>query len=150
MAKKRSASKITAQGVELIDLVIDRVRADPTSIAGFCGDRPLQAPEPLDAATLDQLAFPSGRPLPPSLQRWLADMPFLGVMYPGFDVFMGDGAGVCSLDFPTYEGLFDDSRASQRTRAPSAGRQAKHRDVRRGEALTPASPPRGRAARRDS
>lgn len=220
MAKKRSAPRITAQGAALIDLVIDRVRADHTCIAGFCGDRPLQAPEPLDAATLDRLTFPSGRPLPPSLRRWLAfdaswlrdlgwfgpgdgglrftpraidmivrdefdapvselgelgelgenvaktyqsmwgefyaplsphlpecfllpggsdsrriyavadqpdslgeypvlvvdtdDMPFLGLMYPGFDVFMGDEAGMCSLDFPTYEGLFDDSRYAAR------------------------------------
>ena len=213
MAKKRRILTPTEQGVALIDLVIERVRADPTAIAGFCGDRPLQRPEPLDAETLERLTFPSGRPLPPSLLRWLAfdaswlrelgwfasdgelrftprplhevvrdefdsplgelgegvaniyqsmwgefyapigqrlpecfllpggsdsrriyavtdqpdslgeypvlvidtdDMPFLGVMYPGFDVFMGDEAGLCQLDFPTYEGLFDDNRYAAR------------------------------------
>src|SRR5579863_3389179 len=72
MAKKRRATTPTEQGVALIDLVIERVRADPASIAGFCGDRPLQGPTPLDAATLERLTFPSGRPLPPSLRRWLA------------------------------------------------------------------------------
>jgi hypothetical protein len=42
------------------------------------------------------------------------DIPFLGVMYPGFDVFMGDEAGLCQLDFDTYEDLFDDKRYAAR------------------------------------
>jgi hypothetical protein len=63
---------ITAQGVELVDLVIARVRADPRCIAGFCGDHPLEAPYPLSPAALNTLTFPSGQPLPPSLARWLA------------------------------------------------------------------------------
>jgi hypothetical protein len=70
MAKKRS--DVQAQGVELIDLVIERVRADPTCISGFCGDRPLPDPKPLAPEVIARLTFPSGRPVPPSLKRWLA------------------------------------------------------------------------------
>lgn len=69
MAKKRS--NVQAQGVELIDLVIERVKADPTCISGFCGDRPLPAPKPLAPEVVARMTFPSGRPLPPSLKRWL-------------------------------------------------------------------------------
>ena len=70
MAKKKS--DVLAQGVELIDLVIERVKADPTCISGFCGDRPLPDPKPLAPEVIAQMAFPSGRPLPPSLKHWLA------------------------------------------------------------------------------
>lgn len=70
--KRRRAANITAQGAELIEFVIERVRADPTCIAGYCGDAPLHMPRPLTQASLDRLTFPSGRPLPPSLRRWLA------------------------------------------------------------------------------
>jgi hypothetical protein len=58
--------------VELIDLVIERVRTDPYCIAGWCGDHPLQEARPIPSEVLDQLTFPSGKPLPPSLKRWLA------------------------------------------------------------------------------
>ena len=70
MAKKKS--DVQAQGVELIDLVIERVKADPKCISGFCGDRPLPDPKPLAPEVIAQMTFPSGRPLPPSLKRWLA------------------------------------------------------------------------------
>lgn len=63
---------IQAQGVDLIDRVIARAQADPTCISGFCGDRPLPEPRPLAPNTLARLMFPSGRPLSPSLKRWLA------------------------------------------------------------------------------
>jgi hypothetical protein len=69
---KRKAKHITAQGVELIDLAIASVRRDPRPIAGFCGDYPLVEPCPLPAPVLERLNFPSGKPLPPSLKRWLA------------------------------------------------------------------------------
>jgi hypothetical protein len=69
MAKK---SDMQAQGVDLIDLVIERVKADPTCISGFCGDRPLPDPKPLAPEVIARLTFPSGRLLPPSLKRWLA------------------------------------------------------------------------------
>ena len=70
MGKKKS--DVQAQGVELIDLVIERVEADPSRISGFCGDRPLPDPKPLASEVIAQMTFPSGRPLPPSLKRWLA------------------------------------------------------------------------------
>jgi len=69
MAKKKM--DVQAQGVELIDLVIEQVRADPTCISGFCGDRPLPDPKPLAPEVIARLTFPSGRSLSPSLRRWL-------------------------------------------------------------------------------
>jgi hypothetical protein len=199
------------QGVELINQVIERVKADPDSIAGSNGKRPLGwhrwehplgAPHPLPAEMIARLTFPSGKPLPPSLQRWLAfdanwlcnfgwfsslqapvftprridalvqdeldnpemviwakmyapladrfaecfllpggtdsrriyavtepdslgeypvlavdvdDQPYLGIMYPGFDVFMADltGFGICG-GFTTYTSLFEDERYAPR------------------------------------
>jgi hypothetical protein len=71
MAKKR-VSDVQMQGVELIDLVIERVQADPKCISGFCGDHPLPDPKPLAPEVISQMTFSSGRPLPPSLKRWLA------------------------------------------------------------------------------
>jgi len=70
MAKKKS--DVQAQSVELIDLVIERVKADPKCISGFCGDRPLPEPKPLAQEVIARLTFPSGRQAPPSLKRWLA------------------------------------------------------------------------------
>jgi hypothetical protein len=70
MAKKKS--DVQAQGVELIGLVIERVKADPKCISGFCGDRPLPDPKPLAPEVIAQMTFPSGKALPPSLTRWLA------------------------------------------------------------------------------
>ncbi len=203
MARHKSDGKhITVQGVELIDLVIAQVREDPNCISGFCGDRPLAEARPLSAEVLETLTFPSGKPLPPSLKRWLAydaswlqelgwfsslegpvftprrideivhdeydaaewpmswgemyapladrcsecfllpggsdsrriyavtepdalgeypvmvvdndDLPYAGVMYPGFDVFMADEAGFALHPFGTYEDLFDDPRYTAR------------------------------------
>ncbi len=67
-----TGSDRSAQGADLIELVIARVRADPYAIAGFCGDYPLAEPRPLAPDVLARLTFPSGKPLPPSLRRWLA------------------------------------------------------------------------------
>ncbi|MEV7420146.1 hypothetical protein [Streptomyces sp. NPDC089919] len=56
-------------GAALVDRVIDRVRTAgwPTS------DAPdLTGPVPLAAGVMDRLRLPGGRPLPPSLRRWLA------------------------------------------------------------------------------
>jgi hypothetical protein len=73
MAKrKQHAPGVQAQGVELIDLVIERARADPSSVSDFCGDYPLKEARPVPAEVLARLTFPSGKPLPPSLKRWLA------------------------------------------------------------------------------
>jgi hypothetical protein len=46
------------------------------------------------------------------------DMPYAAVMYPGFDVFMGDEAGMpdVACDWGTYEELFDDPRYGGRMR----------------------------------
>ncbi|MGO8947812.1 MAG: hypothetical protein ACLQUY_09145, partial [Ktedonobacterales bacterium] len=179
--------------------VIAVVSQDPTAIAGFCGDHPLQAPTPLPAELLATLTFPSGKPLPPSLKRWLAfdagwlaefgwfdaegrftprrideivtaefeelwgemyeplvdrtgecfllpggsdsrriyavaqldslgeypvlvidndDLPYAAVMYPGFDVFLADEAGIAGVasDWGTYEDLFKDRRYAARMR----------------------------------
>src|SRR5512146_621956 len=63
---------IATQGSDLIELVIAQIRADPTAIAGFCGDSPLPNPRSLTPEALEALTFPSGLPLPPSLKRWLA------------------------------------------------------------------------------
>ncbi|HEX6817625.1 MAG TPA: hypothetical protein VF120_04560 [Ktedonobacterales bacterium] len=209
--KRARGATVAAQGVELIEIVIGRVRADPTCIAGFCGDAPLYTPRPLASATLDRLTFPSGKPLPPSLRRWLAldaswlasfgwfasstdfanpvftprrideivrdelddsplisrlvswsemyapltdrfpecfllpggsdsrriyavtetpdamgdypvlvvdidDLPYAAVMYPGFDVFLGDEVGLGLHPFDTYEALHDDPRYATRMR----------------------------------
>lgn len=65
-------TRMQAQGVDLIEMVIARVKKDPVCISGFCGDRPLLDPQPIPADVLARLTFPSGRPLPPSLRRWLA------------------------------------------------------------------------------
>ncbi|MFE2147991.1 hypothetical protein ACFXA3_40800, partial [Streptomyces sp. NPDC059456] len=56
-------------GAALIDRVIDRVGRQgwPTS------DAPdLSEPVPLAPEVIDRLRLPGGRPLPPSLRRWLA------------------------------------------------------------------------------
>lgn len=44
------------------------------------------------------------------------DIPYAGIMYPGFDVFMADEAGlhITSDDTSTYEALFDDPRYASR------------------------------------
>lgn len=201
--------RVTAQGAELIALVIDRVRDDPHCISGFCGDHPLPHPRPLAPEMIAQLTFPSGKPLPPSLKRWLTfdagwlegfgwfssleppvfsprtidqiadaefdhqaisqlvgagdslnyyssleerlpecfllpegsdsrrifavtepdelgeypvmvidedDVPYAAIMYPGFDVYMADEAGLLDLDFGTYEDLHSDRRYKTRMR----------------------------------
>ena len=208
MGGKRTRNlTVTAQGIELVELVVERVRANPTCLAGFCGDTPLVSPQPLPAAVIDRLTFASGKPLPPSVRRWLAfdaswlasfgwftsvdplrhpvfaarqidaivrdelddsplvswaemyapladrfpecfllpggsdsrrilavteypdalgeypvivvdidDLPYAAVMYPGFDVFLADYAGLGLHPFETYEALHDDPRYTGRMR----------------------------------
>jgi hypothetical protein len=196
------STRITAQGVALIDLVIEQVRNDPYAIAGFCGDYPLVEPHPLAPEVLAGLTFPSGKPLPPSLTRWLAfdaswlqsfgwfasleppvftprtlgqiadaefatkgsisgyytpldplfpecfllpegtesrrifavtelpdelgeypvlvlddsdvAYPYAAIMYPGFDVYLGDLPGLLDLELRDYEGLHEDARYAAR------------------------------------
>ncbi|MFF2198824.1 hypothetical protein [Streptomyces sp. NPDC058157] len=56
-------------GTALIDRVVERVRERgwPT-----CDAPGLDEPVPLAPGALDRLTLPGGRPLPPSLRRWLA------------------------------------------------------------------------------
>jgi hypothetical protein len=72
----KSSGGPMGQGVELIEKVIERVKADPASIAApygpASGNRPLVEARPLPAKVIARLTFPSGKPLPPSLKRWLA------------------------------------------------------------------------------
>jgi hypothetical protein len=193
------SSRPTIDGVDLIEEVIAVVRKDPTALSGFCGDHPLQNPTPLPEEVLCALTFPSGKPLPPSLKRWLAfdsswlaefgwfnasghftprrldeivsaefddlwggmyepvaertgecfllpggsdsrrifavtqpdsrgeypvlvidtdDLPYAAVMYPGFDIFMADEAGMegVACDWDTYEDLWNDHRYAARMR----------------------------------
>jgi len=42
------------------------------------------------------------------------------VMYPGFDVYIADLAGLLDLDFDTYESLHDDKRYQSRLRQHAA------------------------------
>lgn len=186
------------QGVALIDLVIAHVRENPACISGFCGERPLHQARPVAPDVLDTLTFPGGKPLSPSLKRWLAfdaswlydlgwfaslddftftprsldeiveeecaswgeafaplgrrfpvcfllpggtdsrciyavcepddtgeypvllvdvdDIPYAGIRYPGFDIFMADEAGlhIASGEADTAEALFDDPRYAPR------------------------------------
>jgi hypothetical protein len=89
---KKADVSLKAQGVELIDMVIERVKADPYSISGFCSDRPLTEAKPLSAEVIERLTFPSGKPLPPSIKRWLA-----------FDAsWLQDLGWFSSLDEPTF------------------------------------------------
>jgi hypothetical protein len=56
------APLITEQGIALIDLVIERVRRTSPAFQAI----------PLPPEVIATLTFPSGKPLPPSLQRWLS------------------------------------------------------------------------------
>ncbi|QCX73757.1 hypothetical protein C9F11_42410 [Streptomyces sp. YIM 121038] len=63
-------------GVALTERVIARVEADPSrpvlDYAPWAGPWRSAPSSPLPAGVLDGAVFPSGRPLPPSLRRWLA------------------------------------------------------------------------------
>jgi hypothetical protein len=63
--------RITQQGVDLVDLVIDRARQDPYSTS-VLHQYPLLAPQALALEDIAALALPSGKPLPPSVLRWIA------------------------------------------------------------------------------
>jgi hypothetical protein len=51
MSRKKPITVV--QSIELIEAVIEHVRANPHAISGFCGDHPLQAPRPLPAEQLE-------------------------------------------------------------------------------------------------
>ncbi|KUF15119.1 hypothetical protein [Streptomyces silvensis] len=77
-----------AHGVALTERVIASVEADPSRLildyAPWAGPWVSEAAEPVPAGVLDAAVFPSGRPLPPSLRRWLA---YDGDMLRRFDWF---------------------------------------------------------------
>ncbi|MEU6084665.1 hypothetical protein [Streptomyces sp. NPDC047108] len=56
-------------GVPLVERVIEKVGRE--GFGGFCGAPRLDAPVPLPAAAVKGLRMPGGKPLPPSLRRWL-------------------------------------------------------------------------------
>jgi hypothetical protein len=61
-------------GVELVELVKERVEREGLSLFGHSG-----VPTPLGAAALDSLRFPNGAALSPALRAWLAfDASYLG------------------------------------------------------------------------
>lgn len=62
---------LTQQGVALVDLVVEQVRLDPFSIT-VLREFPLFAPRPLTPEADASFVLPSGKPLPPSVRRWLA------------------------------------------------------------------------------
>lgn len=57
-------SKSHPRGVDLVDLVIARVRAGTSPLR-------IHEPRPLPRAVVERLTFADGAPLPPSLRRWL-------------------------------------------------------------------------------
>ncbi len=65
-----------AHGTALTERVIASVEADPhrpiLAYSPWAGPWLTGEPEPLPADLLADAVFPSGRPLPPSLRRWLA------------------------------------------------------------------------------
>lgn len=42
------------------------------------------------------------------------DLPFVGLMYPGFDVYLGNTAGLVEHEFESYTDLMDDPRYNRR------------------------------------
>ncbi|WP_246124112.1 hypothetical protein [Nocardia bhagyanarayanae] len=52
----------------------------------------------------------------PVLALDVDDLPFVGLMYPGFDVYLADTAGLIRTEFPTYTALFDHAVYSRRMR----------------------------------
>ncbi|MEV0342457.1 hypothetical protein AB0H49_25850 [Nocardia sp. NPDC050713] len=50
----------------------------------------------------------------PVLALDVDDLPFVGLMYPGIDVYLADRAGLIRTEFPTYTALFDHAAYSRR------------------------------------
>ncbi|MFJ3791283.1 hypothetical protein [Kitasatospora sp. NPDC090091] len=60
-----------------------------------------------DSRRLLYLGRPDSTGEYPVLVTDIDDLPYVAVMYPGFDVYLADLAGVIDLDFDTYTGLVD-------------------------------------------
>ncbi|MET8508902.1 hypothetical protein ABZV60_30350 [Streptomyces sp. NPDC004787] len=56
-------------GVPLIEQVIEKVMKE--GLGGFCGTPQLRTPVPLSAQAVADLRMPGGKPISPSLRRWL-------------------------------------------------------------------------------
>lgn len=84
---------VGAHGVTLVDRVVAEVREEPERFVvprgQWAGPWLSAGPAPVPAEVLAGLTFPSGRPLPPSLRRWLA---FDASMLTRFGWFAADGA----------------------------------------------------------
>lgn len=59
-------------GAALIDRVVAHLRTSPELLRDFDGRGVPGMPVPMSSDVLAAMSFPSGRPLPPSLRRWLA------------------------------------------------------------------------------
>jgi hypothetical protein len=55
MSRRRPVEVV--QGIDLIEAAIERVKADPHAVAGFCGDNPLHEPRPMPKERLATLTF---------------------------------------------------------------------------------------------
>jgi ankyrin repeat protein len=64
-SKKQAKIKAKERGAALVERVIDAIKAGQTDIGRA-------HPEPLDKGALARLHFSNKKPLPPSLERWLA------------------------------------------------------------------------------
>ncbi|MYS87458.1 hypothetical protein GTZ85_46450 [Streptomyces sp. SID5474] len=60
----------------------------------------------------------------PVLALDVDDMPFVGLMYPGFDVYVAHTAGLVEYDFPTYTAMVDHPTYGPRMREHSVTRFA--------------------------
>ena len=56
----------------------------------------------------------------PVLVTDIDDLPYVGVMYPGLDVYLADMAGTLDLDFDTYTSLIEDPEYGARMREHAA------------------------------
>lgn len=69
-----------------------------------------------DSSRVLAVTEPDGEGEYPVLALDFDDLPFVGLMYPGFDVYLADTAGVLSLEFPTYTALVRDPVYGSRMR----------------------------------
>lgn len=78
-------------------------------------------PEGTDSRRVYTVSEPDSLGEYPVLVVDMDDIPYLGLMYPGFDVYMADLAGIIEFSWGTYTDLFDDPRY--------AGRLQSHADT---------------------
>lgn len=65
---------LNEQGIQLVERVVDKVKAEGFGLLGHN-----RAPIPMEQSRLDHFRLPEGKPLSPSMSKWLAfDRDFLG------------------------------------------------------------------------